>query len=129
MDIVRLIGVGLVAAVFAVTVKKSSPEIALQISIAAGVVLTLMVVDCLAESVDYIKEFISRYETAYTGISVVLKIIGIAYICEFAVQILKDAGESAVASKVEMGGKLMILMLTLPMLAEFAELALSVADF
>jgi len=129
MDILRIIGVGLVAAVFAVTVRKNSPETAMQISIAAGIVITLMTIDCLKESVAYIKEFISKYESAYTGLSVVLKIIGIAYICEFTVQILKDAGENSVAAKVEMGGKVTILVLTLPMLAGFAELALSVAGY
>lgn len=51
----------------------------------------------------------------------ILKIIGIAYIAEFASQITKDAGQSAIASKIELGGKILILAMAIPILTVMIE--------
>lgn len=51
----------------------------------------------------------------------ILKIIGIAYIAEFASQITKDAGQGAIASKIELGGKILILAMAIPILTVMIE--------
>ena len=53
---------------------------------------------------------------------IILKVIGVAYICEFVSSVCKDAGESAVASKVEAGGKIIIVYLALPILTSLLDL-------
>lgn len=125
MEVAKFAVVGLISAVLAITVKKTNPELAMQVSLAAGVLIFLMVAEYIVEAVDYIREFAARYEQAYDGIVMVLKVVGIAYICEFAIQILKDAGENAIAARVEMGGKVLIMVITLPLLSSFTELVLS----
>lgn len=54
-------------------------------------------------------------------IETILKIIGIAYIAEFAAQITKDAGQGAIASKIELGGKILILAMAIPILTVMIE--------
>lgn len=54
-------------------------------------------------------------------IETILKIIGIAYIAEFASQITKDAGQGAIASKIELGGKILILAMAIPILSVLIE--------
>jgi stage III sporulation protein AD len=49
-------------------------------------------------------------------VETILKIIGIAYIAEFGAQITKDAGQGAIASKIELAGKIMILVMAIPIL-------------
>ncbi len=51
----------------------------------------------------------------------ILKIIGIAYIAEFGAQISKDAGQGAIASKIELGGKILILAMAIPILTAIIE--------
>ncbi len=55
----------------------------------------------------------------------ILKIIGIAYIAEFGAQIAKDAGQAAIASKIELAGKVLILVLAIPILTAVIEMVLS----
>jgi stage III sporulation protein AD len=122
MEIAKIAAIGLIAGVLAVTVKKTNPEIAMQVSIAAGIVIFIMIAGQLAEAVTYIKSFADEYQSFCEGVGIVLKVVGIAYIAEFAVQILKDAGEGALSSKVEMAAKVVIMLLTLPLLKDFAEM-------
>ena len=57
-------------------------------------------------------------------VETILKIIGIAYIAEFGAQITKDAGQGAIASKIEMGGKILILTMAIPILTVIIETVL-----
>ena len=57
-------------------------------------------------------------------VETILKIIGIAYIAEFAAQITKDAGQGAIASKIELGGKILILAMAIPILSVLIETVL-----
>ncbi len=126
MDIFQIAAVGLVAGVLAISIKKTNPEIALQVSVVAGVLILIMVLPSLSESVAFITN-LSQVAGISEGVSLVLKITGIAYVCEFSSQLLKDANEGALATKVELGGKLVIVVLTLPLLGEFVELVRELA--
>lgn len=58
-------------------------------------------------------------------VETILKIIGIAYIAEFGSQITKDAGQGAIASKIEMAGKILILVMAIPILTVIIETIIS----
>ena len=121
MEIAKVIGIGIVGGILAVAVKKTNPELGMQVSIAAGVIVFCLVLGYLAQAVDFIKQFAEQYGTLYQGTLVLLKVIGIAYLCEFGVQVLKDAGENALAVKVELAGKVIIFAVTLPLIGEFVQ--------
>lgn len=124
MEIAKVIGIGIVGGILAVAVKKTNPELGMQVSIAAGVIVFCLVLGYLAQAVDFIKQFAEQYGTLYQGTLVLLKVIGIAYLCEFGVQVLKDAGENALAVKMELAGKVIIFAVTLPLIGEFAQMVL-----
>lgn len=128
MDILKISALGIVTAVLVITVKRTHPEMALQLSIIAGLILFLFSIDYLREVVDFIRDFSERFAFAYQSILLVIKIIGIAYICEFTIQILKDAGESAIASKVELAAKLVVIVVSLPLLTTFLDLVLGLIE-
>ena len=69
-----------------------------------------------------VKSVFTRFNIDGAMTVVILKIIGIAYICEFASGICKDAGESAIAAKVETGGKIIIVYLALPLITSLLDL-------
>ncbi len=124
MEIVNIALIGIVSGVLVVAIKQKQPEIGMQVSIVAGLVIFIFVLDYLATAVDFIKDIVSRYDIPFESITIVLKIIGIAYICEFAVQILKDTGEGSIASKVELAGRVFIIVLSLPIITSFMNLVL-----
>ncbi len=127
MDIVKISALGIIAGVLAMAIRRTNPEIALQLSIATGVLILLMVVEYLAEAADFLKELKLSIGGAYDSIGAVIKIIGIAYIAEFSAQALKDAGEGAIAGKIELAGKLIITVMTLPLIKQFTDMIISFA--
>ena len=124
MEIVQIVAIGLVAGVLVVMIRQKQPELAMQVSIVAGLIILIYVLDYLVTAVEYIRDVVAEYEIPYDGIAIVLKIIGIAYICEFAVQILKDTGESSLSSKVELAGRVLIIVLSLPVFTSFLKMVI-----
>ncbi len=128
MEIVRIALIGIVAGVLVITIKQKQPEIALQVSIIAGLILFIYVLDYIVIAIDYVKDIVNTYNIPYESITVVLKIIGIAYICEFGVQVLKDTGENSLAGKVEIAGRVFIVVLSLPILSSFMTMVLGMLE-
>ena len=128
MEIAKIAAVGIVAAVLAITLRKTNPEISLQVSLAAGIVILLMSAEYLREAVRFVRSFAESLGGSFDALMLVMKVVGIAYICEFAVQALRDCGEGSIASKVELGGKLVMVAMTLPLFTEFIALVLKLAE-
>jgi stage III sporulation protein AD len=124
MQIVQIAALGLIAGILVVMIRQKQPELAMQVSIVAGLIIFIYALDYLASAVDYIRDVVEKYEIAYQSVAIVLKIIGIAYICEFAVQILKDTGESSLSSKVELAGRVLIIVLSLPVITSFLNMVI-----
>lgn len=116
LEIVQIVGLALVAAVLVVVLRPLRPEMALLLSVAAGVVLFLLVVDKVAAVVGVMRELAGRAGVNVLYLGLTLKIVGIAYIAEFGAQICRDAGEGALAAKVELAGKVLVLVLAVPVL-------------
>lgn len=128
MEIVQIAAIGLIAGVLVVMIRQKQPELAMQVSIVAGLIIFIYVLDYLVTAVDYIKDVVTRYRIAYESIAIVLKIIGIAYICEFAVQILRDTGETSLSSKVELAGRVLIIVLSLPVITSFMNMVIGMLE-
>ena len=126
-NIAKIAAVGIIAAILTVVIRRTNPETAVQLSIAAGVMIVLMAASELAEAVGFIEELRGELGEAYDALGDVVKIIGVAYIAEFSTSALRDAGEGAIASKVELAGKLIIAVMTLPLIRQFTQMILELA--
>jgi len=76
----------------------------------------------LGQAVGLLKDIAGLMDTNIQYIGLILKIIAIAYIAEFGAQICTDAGESAIASKIELAGKVLILITSMPVLYGLVDL-------
>ncbi|MEH7452246.1 stage III sporulation protein AD, partial [Gottfriedia acidiceleris] len=85
----------------------------------------LFLLDKVQFLLDQIQKLANQASIKNVYVETLLKIIGIAYIAEFGVQITKDAGQGAIASKIELGGKVLILVLAVPILTALIETILS----
>lgn len=121
MEILQIVGFGLVAAVLIVLLRREKPEIALLISIAAGVVIFLFVLGKVGAVINVLKDLAVRANVNLMYLAAILKIVGIAYIADFGAQICRDAGEGALASKIELAAKVLILVLAVPIIMAVLE--------
>ena len=118
MSIFQIVAVGIMGAVLSITIKKQNPEVALLIAIAASVIIFVMVLPLLSNAVGaitYIGELAGGHD-AY--IALTLRVVGVAYMAELGASVCKDAGESAIASKIDMAGRLIIVVMAMPIVTD-----------
>lgn len=124
ITIVKVVVIGLSTVFASLILKQTKPEIAILINIAGGILLVILVVDLLG---NVFTNFYNIFKT--TGINnslllPILKIIGVGYLCEFGANICQDAGSSSIADKVLFCGKIVILVLSLPIIQSVMDVVL-----
>ena len=117
MDMIQVVGIGMTAVLLTLVVKRSHPELAVQITIVVAGIVFFLVLDKLRMIIELFTEMAKRAGIGEMYLIILLKIIGISYLVEFGAQVCRDAGESAIASKVELAGKVMILVMAVPIIA------------
>lgn len=95
------------------------------LTVFVGILIFLFLVDEIAKIIQMLEEIATQAKMNMMYFHTILKIIGIAYIAEFGAQIAKDAGQAAIASKVELAGKILILVMAIPILTAVIEMVLS----
>ncbi|WYP25215.1 stage III sporulation protein AD [Alkalihalobacillus sp. FSL W8-0930] len=125
MDIIQIVGIGLIATFLALVVREQKPIFAFLITLFAGVMIFLFVVDELIKIIHLLEGIAKDANVHIMYLQTILKIIGIAYIAEFGAQIAKDAGQASMASKIELAGKILILVLAIPIIKAVIEMILS----
>jgi len=122
MEIMQIVGAGLVSALLALTLKKHAPEFSLAISICAGIFIFIMLLPKLFLALETLQTLSDSIDGNLTYVSLVFKVVGIAYISEFGAQLCTDAGQGAIAYKIELAGKIMIMVVSFPVLFALLEL-------
>lgn len=116
MEMVKIIGVGLVGAVAALIVKEYKPQMAVPIGIATAVLLFFMILSQVGYVVDIITMTAARLNLNMEYITAILRMIAVAYLSQFGAEICRDAGQNAIAAKIELAGKVLIVVLSIPVL-------------
>ena len=126
MDIMKIVAVGIVAAVLAVLLREERPEIAVLVSIVTGLVIFIFITSKLNSVITVLKYFAGKANIDVLYFSTILKVIAIAYITEFGAQICRDAGEGSIASKIELAGKVLIMVVAIPILAALMDIMIKI---
>lgn len=114
MDILKVTALGLTGAVLSLMLKRETPAISIFIGIITGVMLFMFISDKLIFAMGVLKDMSDRVGLNDTYFDIVLKVVGIAYVSEFGVRLCSDAGESSIASKIELSGKIIIMVVSAP---------------
>lgn len=122
MEIFKIVGLGLAATVVAVILNQYRPEYKLYISAATGIIIILLVLGKLMAVFEVIKDIVFRLEVEAVYLRSIFKIIAIAYVAEFGAQLCEDCGESSIATKIEFAGKVIIIVLALPIMLAVLDL-------
>lgn len=126
MDIIKIIGIAFVSIIIIVILKQYRPEFAIYASILAGVLILTLASNTLSGIIDMIKSISSKTNINSQFLMILIKITGIAILTEFAVSVCKDSGESAIASKVDIGGKIIIISMSIPIINALIETVVKV---
>ena len=121
IDIVQIVGLGLIATFLSLIVKEQKPTFAFLIVVFAGCAIFLYLVDQIYDIIRMIEKIAINANVNMVYVETILKIIGIAYIAEFGAQLTKDDGQGAIASKIELAGKILILVMAVPILTVIIE--------
>lgn len=104
-----------------IILKQYRPEFAVYISIISGIIIFGMIIDKLAGVISIFQNLSNRAGTSSEFIGILLKITGIAIITEFAVNICRDCNENSIASKIDFGGKILIISTSIPIISALLE--------
>jgi stage III sporulation protein AD len=112
--LIKIIGVAFITAITAVLLKQSKPELALSITVAGIIVILLLLMDSLKDTIVIMGGLAQTSGVENGLIKILLKIVGVGYVAEFSAGILSDFGAQAIADKVILGGKIVIVIISLP---------------
>ncbi|GAB1156795.1 MULTISPECIES: stage III sporulation protein AD [Paenibacillus] len=121
MEIIQVVGLALIATVLILIVKEQKPMFAFLIAAATGIVIFMLLIGKIGAVIEVLKRLAENSGMENIYLKTVLKIIGIAYIAEFGAQIVRDAGQESIASKIELAGKVLILVLAIPIISIIIE--------
>lgn len=125
-DVMKLVGLAIISTILCMVIKKDRPEMAMFIGVLTGIMILLSVTYKLNFIIDSINDLAHKANIPAMYISLIIKLIGIAYLMEFAIQICKDCGEGNIASKLEFGGKIIVMTMSFPILVSIIDMILNI---
>ena len=117
MEIIKIVGVSIFAVIMIIILKGYRPEMALVLSIVTGIGIMLFAIYKMSSVINVLNDLVTKSGINKDFLLIIIKVIGIAYIVEFGKNICIDAGQSSIATKLEMAGKVIIVVLTVPIIS------------
>lgn len=128
MNIFAFIGSALVMCVMIITVGQLKPELSLLLAIACGIVMTVFLLGFVSPVIDEISLIASSGGIDSDMIAVVIKSFGICVAVQTASDLCRDSGQTAIAGKLELGGRLALLIVAMPLFRRLLDLALGIIE-
>lgn len=126
MEIVKIVCVGIVTTIAYLLVKEVKSDFAIFIALSGSIIMIMLIVGQVSTVVGYFNEIVQRTGIDKTIYYTILKIIGVGYLTEFAANICTDSGVASVGNKIILGGKIVILCLSLPIITSLIDIIISI---
>lgn len=115
MNILAIACLGITAATLSALLKRYNGEFSLFISLGASIIIMGTVLLAVYPLIDLIEELTEMIGTDAQYAAVLMKALAVCYITQLASDCCRDGGETAIAGKVEFGGKIAILLISVPL--------------
>jgi stage III sporulation protein AD len=122
MNILSLAAMGLIAAVLSIVIRQYKPEFSIYISLTAGVIILIAAISAVRPVLDVMSGLSDKVEISSVYTAALLKSLAVCYVVQLAADTCKDAGENAIAAKIETAGKFAVVIIALPLFNELVEL-------
>lgn len=127
MEIIfRILGLCLIITIAIIVVRQTKPELAVLVGVAGSVVLFFYILDMLEQVFGVFEYILDSTNLDPQLFVLLLKIVGVGYVTEFGANICSDSGNSAVASKILLAGKLAIFVLAIPIIKSLIQILASI---
>ena len=113
-DIIKIIGIGFVTLIVTLILKEYKKDFAIYASLIGGMLIIFLMINYLESIVSFIS---GLSESNNEFILLLIKITGISILTEFATSVCRDSGESSIASKVDLGGKIIVISMSIPVIS------------
>ena len=120
--LLKICAIGIAALIIISIVKTYKPEFTVEVTLCAGMILLYFIIDSLKYGFGFIADIYEDLSYGKEYFPIILKVLGIAYITEFAAAICQDAGEKSIASKVELAGQIAIFFAAIPVFTSLLDL-------
>ncbi len=117
MELIKVIVLGLVLSIITVLMKSIKPEYSLICVIVGSIILVMYILSGVQSIFDYFSEIVSKTGIDNVMFKTLLKIIGVGYLVEFSAGVCIDSGNSSVADKIVLAGKVLIFSLSIPIIS------------
>lgn len=128
MELFPILGLALVGTAICILLRQYRPEYAMLTALGCGILLFGMILLELEPVLDTVTQLMDRLRINNQYAEAVIKALGICYVVQLAGDTCRDAGQSALAGKVELAGKAAVILVALPLFQQLLELALSLID-
>lgn len=128
MEIVQVAALAMVSVCLILAIKNQRPEIAILLSIAAGTALLTICIPKIKDLLDGVDQISKMGAVNSETIGLLLKVVGIVYVTEFAARVCKDAQEESIALKVQIAGKVVILGIALPLMLDILNMIAGILE-
>lgn len=122
MGIFQIVLTGILGAILAILMKQYNPALAVAVSLATGVLIFLTALPLMAEALGFVRHLgeMAGGLGAYTTLA--LRVIGVAYIAELGASVCNDANESAIAAKIDLAARVIILVMAMPVIVDIVRI-------
>ena len=120
MDVVKLFLLCVAAALMCAALRVTRPELAMALSIAAGVMALIWALGYVKDAVAALTALAGGAGLSGTSTGIMLRAAGVTLLGEFAAQLCRDAGEGALAGRVELGARVVLLSMSVPLVTALA---------
>ncbi len=110
-----ILGAGIAFSIISVFVKEQKKEYGILVSLAGSVILIYFSVQYIEPIFQFVKKISDYINFPFEWITILIKVLGVTLITQFACDICRDSGETALASKIELAGKIFIIVFALPL--------------
>ena len=120
----KIIGIALITCIATLIVKPVRPDFAIFISIVGGVIILFMLAGYLTDIFDVFNQIFNFTNVNSSLYKIIFKIIGVGYLVEFTASLCSDTGNNSLGDKVLLGGKIIILVMALPIVTSILEIVM-----
>lgn len=124
MEFAKIIVLGIILSVLTVLLKNIKPEYSLICVIVGSIILVMYILSGVQSIFEYFKTIVDRTGVDNVMFSTLLKIIGVGYLIEFSAGICNDSGNSSIADKIVLAGKILIFSMSLPIITNLFNMVL-----
>jgi stage III sporulation protein AD len=121
MEIIQIVGLGLIVTILTLIIKEQKPMFAFLLAAFTGIMIFLFLIGKISSVIQVLEDLAQKSSINMVFLKTILKIIGVAYIAEFGAQIVRDAGQESIASKIELSGKVLIMVMAIPIISVIIE--------